>query len=235
MLALGEGEYEASYVVRRAGEYQLVVGLAGDSAKSVFRGECAPGPVSPAHCEVQHATSEIAAGQAGQLRFWTADRYVSETLLSVKFAGISSYTVHCLFGVFLQVLGSSLNGISACCLHIFCIVACKRPLCAYNSLTKYRMHPNVPCEKTTNKGTTQGTRPAGVRCLGPESLRKPGLRVTLGRKARSRVADDGIEAAARCCVQVRQPGAQSAEPGGVRCGRHGAGPSDGGGGARVRR
>ncbi len=70
----GEGSYEASYVVTCAGEYQLVVGLAGDPAKSVFRGECAPGPVSPGHCEVQHAATEIAAGQAGQLRFWTADR-----------------------------------------------------------------------------------------------------------------------------------------------------------------
>ena len=48
----GEGGYEASYVVTRAGEYQLVVGLGGDPAKSVFKGECAPGPVSPAHCEV---------------------------------------------------------------------------------------------------------------------------------------------------------------------------------------
>lgn len=73
----GEGDYEASYVVTRAGEYQLVVGLAGDPAKSVFRGGCAPGPVSPGHCEVQHVKAEIAAGQAGQLRFWTADRWAS--------------------------------------------------------------------------------------------------------------------------------------------------------------
>lgn len=53
-----------------------MVGLAGDPSKSVFRGECAPGPVSPAHCEVQHVRAEIATGQAGQLRFWTADRYM---------------------------------------------------------------------------------------------------------------------------------------------------------------
>ena len=58
-----------------------VVGLAGDSAKSVFRGECAPGPVSPAHCEVQHMGVEIAAGQAGQLRFWTADRWLRSLVM----------------------------------------------------------------------------------------------------------------------------------------------------------
>ena len=46
----------------------------GDPAKSVFRGECQPGPVSPGHCEVQHVRSEITAGETGQLRFWTADR-----------------------------------------------------------------------------------------------------------------------------------------------------------------
>jgi hypothetical protein len=61
--------------------FAQVVGLAGDTAKSVFRGECAPGPVSPAHCEVQHMGVEIAAGQAGQLRFWTADRWLSPLVM----------------------------------------------------------------------------------------------------------------------------------------------------------
>lgn len=85
----GEGDYEASYVVTRAGEYQLVVGLAGDPAKSVFRGGCAPGPVSPGHCEVQHVKAEIAAGQAGQLRFWTADRWTLPS--SDQFRSFGSY------------------------------------------------------------------------------------------------------------------------------------------------
>lgn len=74
VISHGEGSYEASYVVRRSGEYQLVVGLVGNTAKTVFHGVCAPGPVAPAICEVQHATSDLVAGQTGQLRIWTADR-----------------------------------------------------------------------------------------------------------------------------------------------------------------
>lgn len=67
-----------------------VVGLAGDTAKSVFRGECAPGPVSPEHCEVQHMGVEIAAGQAGQLRFWTADRWSSLFVMLVSMLQLKS-------------------------------------------------------------------------------------------------------------------------------------------------
>jgi hypothetical protein len=67
-----------------------VVGLAGDTAKSVFRGECAPGPVSPAHCEVQHMGVEIAAGQAGQLRFWTADRWLSPHVMLTSMLQMTS-------------------------------------------------------------------------------------------------------------------------------------------------
>lgn len=67
-----------------------VVGLAGDTAKSVFRGECAPGPVSPAHCEVQHMGTEIAAGQAGQLRFRTADRWLSPFVMLTSILQLTS-------------------------------------------------------------------------------------------------------------------------------------------------
>ncbi len=57
-----------------AGEVQLIVGLHGNSAKTVFKAACQPAVVAPGMCEVQHGMAEIMAGQPGQLRFWTADR-----------------------------------------------------------------------------------------------------------------------------------------------------------------
>ena len=70
----GDGTYEASYVATAAGEVQLIVGLHGGAAKTVFKAACLPATVAPGVCEVQLGMAEITAGQPGQLRFWTADR-----------------------------------------------------------------------------------------------------------------------------------------------------------------
>ena len=59
-----------------AGEVQLIVGLHGNAAKTVFKAACLPATVAPGMCEVQLGMAEITAGQPGQLRFWTADRRV---------------------------------------------------------------------------------------------------------------------------------------------------------------
>ena len=71
----GDGTYEASYVASVAGEVQLVVGLHGNAAKTVFKAACLPATIAPGMCEVQLGMAEITAGQPGQLRFWTADRW----------------------------------------------------------------------------------------------------------------------------------------------------------------
>ena len=70
----GDGTYEAAYVATVAGEVQLIVGLHGNAAKTVFKAACQPATVAPGMCEVQLGMAEITAGQPGQLRFWTADR-----------------------------------------------------------------------------------------------------------------------------------------------------------------
>ncbi len=71
----GDGTYEASYITSVAGEVQLVVGLHGNAAKTVFKAACLPATIALGMCEVQLGMAEITAGQPGQLRFWTADRW----------------------------------------------------------------------------------------------------------------------------------------------------------------
>ena len=68
----GDGSYGASYVVKTAGEAQLLVGLGGGQSQRMFTARCHPADVAPASCEVEHGSVQVTAGSVGQLRFRTA-------------------------------------------------------------------------------------------------------------------------------------------------------------------
>jgi len=76
-----------------AGEVQLVVGLHANTAKTVFKAACLPATIAPGMCEVQLGMAEITAGQPGQLRFWTADRWESASS-KLACASIPSHPRH---------------------------------------------------------------------------------------------------------------------------------------------
>lgn len=101
----GDGTYEASYVATVAGEVQLIVGLHGNAAKTVFKAACQPATVAPGRCEVQLGMAEITAGQPGQLRFWTADRFEPD---SSRWSRWQAASIHPCCGA------DSTNGLLAC-------------------------------------------------------------------------------------------------------------------------